>query len=161
MYPKSWEQRERWENAAKAKGIPLSKFLVNLIDEALAQSAESDKKKVSELNKENFNQSEEIKELKKELARVKKLISIQEKELEEYRNKAFMEKSFTGIRVFNRELIDTLRKAEKPLTNEGLLQKIGISSTDPDRVKAISAQLDALLSYEIVKFSSDGWRWNH
>ncbi len=159
LYPKSWEQRKRWESAAKKAGMPLSKFLALLIDDALESSPTENKKQVNKLKQELITQSDEIKELNRELSRVKKLLSMQEDELEEYRNNAFTDKTYTGVRVFNRELIDTLRRSGTAFSNEDLLKRVGVSPTEPDKVKAISAQLEALLACELISFSPKGWRW--
>ena len=159
IYPNSWEQRERWEKAAKNAGMPLSKFLSSLIDEALEQSAINERKRVASLTKNMVSQAEEMKELKRELTRTKKLLLLQEEELEEYRNKAFLEKSYTGIRIFNKELIDTLRMAGKALTNEELLQKLNVTPNESDKIKSISSQLEALQGYDLITYSTKGWRW--
>ena len=159
VYPQSWEQRERWEKAAEKKGMPLSKFIVYIVDEHLHQSPEEEQASVANLKREIANKTEELNELKRELARMKKLLSIQDEELEDYRNKAFVEKSFTGIRTYSRALVDSLRNAGKPLTNDELLQKLGIPPNEAQRIKAISAQLESLSAYGLVKYSAKGWRW--
>jgi hypothetical protein len=87
------------------------------------------------------------------------LIKVQEEELEEYRNKAFMEKSFSGVRTFNQDLINTLKAALIPISDEELLQRLRISPTNPDSVKAISAQLEALEGYNLIQLTKEGWRW--
>jgi len=159
VYPQTWEQRKRWEAAADKLNMPLSKFLVYIIDKSLQESLNEDMENVADLKLDASKKAEELNEVKRELARMKKLITIQDNELEDYRNKAFIEKSFTGIRTYNRQLVDSLRKAGKPLTNDELLQMIGIPLTDVERIKSISTQLESLLALGIVQYSPKGWRW--
>ena len=106
VYPQTWEQRKRWEEAADKLGMPLSKFLVYIIDKSLKESPDDEKTSVADLKLDVAKKAEENNELKRELARMKKLITIPDNELEDYRNKAFIEKSFTGIRTYNRQLVD-------------------------------------------------------
>lgn len=159
VYPQTWEQRKRWEAAAEKQGMPLSKFLVYVIDKTLQESQNQETESIADLKLDASKKAEELNEVKRELARMKKLITIQDNELEDYRNKAFVEKSFTGIRTYNRQLIDSLRKAGKPLTNDELLHLVGIPLTDVERIKSISTQLESLLALGIVQFSPKGWRW--
>ncbi len=157
VYPKSWEQRERWEKKAKKKGMPVSTFLTYVIDQALD---DSDNSAVDfKMKEELITKDQEIKNLKRENKRTLKLLEIQEEELEEYRNRAFSDKTFTGFRIFNPELLETLRSAGKPLKDDILLQRLGIALDDSEGIKATSAQLESLQTYNLVKKGRRGWTW--
>lgn len=157
VYPKTWEQREHWEREAKKKGMPVSTFLAYVIDQALSNSDSIELN--PEIKEELVAKDQEIKELKQETKRTLKLLEIQEQELEEYRNRAFTDKAFTGIRSFNPDLIEAIRRAGRPIKDEELLQKLGIGLDDSDGIKGISTQLEALQSYNLVKKDRRGWIW--
>lgn len=159
VYPNSWEQRERWEKEAKKHNIPLSKYLVYVIENGIQESSLNLEKENVTLKKNISSSNEEIKESKRELARVKKLLSIQEEELEEYRNRVFADKTFTGVRTFNVDMINILRSSSRAITNEGLLDKLDITPDEINSIKAISNQLEALQEYGLVKYTNKGWKW--
>ena len=159
VYPQSWEQRERWAKEARARKMPLSKLIVLLIDEAIDSSTVVSSKESIELRKQLTGLQDEMKKQKLEISRLNRMIAIQDEELEESRNRAFLEKSFTGYRELNKDLINALRGAKRPIPEEELLQGLGVTPTDPKGVKAISAQLEAMQEYGLVKCRRNGWEW--
>lgn len=159
VYPASWEQRECWQEEAKKRGMPLTKFIIFTVEEAISTPVLDTKQENSEMLHAITKQQEEIKELRRELNRTKKLISVQEEELEQFRNKAFLEKSFSGERTFNPELISLLRGSKRPLSDEELMRELNIPPTNPDSIKALSSQLEAIQEIKLVKLTKAGWRW--
>lgn len=157
VYPKTWEQKEHWEREAKKKGMPVSTFLTFVIDQALSDSDGIQEN--PKIKKELVTMNQEINELKRENRRTLKLLEIQERELEEYRNRAFTDKSFTGIRSFNPDLIEAIRRAGRPIKDEELLKTLSIGLDDSEGIKVVSTQIEALQSYNLVKKDRRGWVW--
>ena len=159
VYPQSWEQRKRWVKEAKRRKMPLSKLIVQLVNEALDSSTIVSSEESIDLKKQIISLQEDVKRQKLEISRLNKLIIIQDEELEESRNKAFLEQSYTGYRDLNRDLISSLRVARRPISEDELLKGLGVSSSDPKGVKTISAQLETMQEYGLVKFTRNGWKW--
>ena len=89
---------------------------------------------------------------------LRKLVDNLERELRRYRAQPFLKPDFEGIRRFDRELIELLRKGET-LTEEEILDKLGVDPSETEYVKAISRQLEILEEYGLVEFTGRGWRW--
>jgi len=69
-----------------------------------------------------------------------------------------LEESFEGVRKFDKDLIELLRKGGS-YTQEQILAHLNIDPLDTDLVKAISRQLEALEGYCLVEYKGRGWRW--
>ena len=65
LYLPSADEKARWDNLAKDVGLPLSKFVIEIVENALADDAEF--KPRGELMKENAAFRKENKELREEL----------------------------------------------------------------------------------------------
>jgi hypothetical protein len=72
--------------------------------------------------------------------------------------KPFIDEAFVGIRSFDRELISVLKRGGT-FNERELLEEIGVDRGDIDLVKAVNRQLEALEDYNLVVFTSKGWRW--
>jgi hypothetical protein len=83
-----------------------------------------------------------------------------DKELKKYRAKPFSEDKghFKGIREYDKDLIDLLRK-NQTIDSDHLLKDLGISPKDTDLVKAVNRQLHYLEAYGLVEATVRGWRW--
>jgi len=73
-------------------------------------------------------------------------------------NQPFLEERFEGVRKFDRDLIDLLRRGGT-LSEEDILASLNISPSDTDLVKAVAKQLEILEEYGLVEFTGRGWRW--
>lgn len=109
----------------------------------------------------------QIKEKDEEITRLQHDIRLRnmladnlEKELKKYRAKPFAEDKgrFRGVREYDKDLIDLLRK-NQTLDSDHLLKNLGISPKNPDLVKAVNNQLHYLQSYGLVEPTTRGWRW--
>ena len=102
LYLPTVEDKERWQSLADGAGVPLSKFIIEVVENALAE--ESDFKPRGELVKEIGKLRIENKELRDDLNQKKIVLEKYETELRRYRNQTFVEDKFEGIRKYNREL---------------------------------------------------------
>ncbi|UCH01530.1 MAG: hypothetical protein JSV20_06625, partial [Candidatus Bathyarchaeota archaeon] len=75
-----------------------------------------------------------------------------------YRAKPFLDEEFHGVRKFQKDLVDILRKAGS-LSNEEILSRLGIEPSEHEAIRAISIQLDILNSYGLVTSTARGWKW--
>ncbi|MHA2358033.1 MAG: hypothetical protein ACXABK_04625, partial [Candidatus Heimdallarchaeaceae archaeon] len=79
-------------------------------------------------------------------------------ELRNYRVKPFLDDDFTGIRPFQKELVEILRK-EDFVSNDEILTRLGIKPSEHETIKGISKVLEILKAYELIRYSPKGWRW--
>jgi hypothetical protein len=156
LYLPSTEDKARWEKLAEDAGVPLSKFVIEVFESALAE--ESDFKPRGELVKEIGKLRSENKNLMDDLKQKKIVLEKYENELKRYRNEAFIEDKFEGTRKYNKE-IATILKRGLVLDSYRLFEELGIDPNDSRLVKAVSRQLEDLEAYGLVTSTQRGWRW--
>ena len=156
LYLPSAEDKARWENLAEEAGVPLSRFVIEVVESKLAE--ESDFKPRSELVKEIGKLRSKNKELQDDLKQKKIVLEKYETELKRYRSQVFVENKFEGVRKYNRELIAVLKQGIV-LDSYKLLEELGIDPNDSQLVKAVSQQLEELVAYGLVTSTKRGWRW--
>jgi len=156
LYLPSAEDKARWENPAKEAGIPLSKFVIEVFESALAE--ESQFKPRGELVKEIGKLRSENKELRDDLKQKKIALEKYENELKRYRSEAFIDDKFEGVRRYNRDILAILKRSGVVDTYK-LPEELGIDLKDAELVKAVSNQLEDLESYGLISSTPRGWRW--
>ncbi len=156
LYLPSAEDKARWDKLAKEAGVPLSKFVIEVFEGALAE--ESNFKPRGELVKEIGKLRSENKELQDDLKQKKIVLEKYESELKRYRSDAFLEDKFEGPRKYSKEIINILRRGGT-VDSYKLLDELGIDINDTDLVKSISEQLENPEGYGLVTSTQRGWRW--
>jgi len=69
-----------------------------------------------------------------------------------------LEERFEGVRKYDKELIDILKR-RGVVDSDALLEYLGIDPRDSDLVKAVSKQLESFEAYGLVSLTKRGWRW--
>ncbi len=156
LYLPSAEDKARWQKLADEAGVPLSKFVIEVVENTLSE--ESDFKPRGELVKEIGKLRSENKLLRDDINQKKIVLEKYETELKRYRSQAFVENKFEGVRKYNRELIAVLKQGIV-LDSYKLLEELGIDPNDSQLVKAISQQLEELEGYGLVTSTKRGWKW--
>ena len=156
VYLPSAEDKKRWDNLASEAGVPLSKFVIEIVENALAD--EADIKPRAELVKQLGSQRDEIRKLHEELKLKNIVLDKYENELKRYRSAAFLEDDFVGARKYSRELIKILKRGDL-VDNYRLLEELRIDPREADLVKAVSTELENLETYGLIASSPRGWRW--
>lgn len=156
LYLPSADEKARWDKLAEDAKVPLSKFVIEIVQNALAEG--EDFKPRGELVKEISELRKETKELRDELKLKNIVLDKYEAELKRYRSEAFISDSYEGVRKHNKELMDLLKRGGT-IDNYKILEALGIDPTDSELVKAISRQLEDLEAYGLVTSTPRGWRW--
>jgi chorismate mutase len=156
LYLPTVEDKQRWQSLADEAGIPLSKFIIQVVENALVE--ESDFKPRGELMKEIGKLRSENKDLRDDLNQKKIVLEKYENELKRYRSEAFIEEKFEGVRRYNKEIMTFLKRGGV-VDSYKLLEELGIDPKETDLVKAISNQLEDLEAYGLVTSTQRGWRW--
>lgn len=156
LYLPTVEDKQRWQSLADEAGIPLSKFIIQVVENALLD--ESDFKPRGELVKENGKLKSENRDLRDDLKQKKIVLEKYENELKRYRSEAFIEEKFEGVRKYNKEIMAILKRSGV-VDSYKLLEELGIDPKETDLVKAISNQLEDLETYGLITSTQRGWRW--
>ncbi len=156
LYLPSAEDKARWERLAEEAGVPLSKFVIEVVEGSLAENSEF--KPRGELIKEIGTLRNENKELRDDLKQKKIVLEKYESELKRYRSQAFVEEKFDGARSHSNELVKILRRSGT-IDSYKLLEELEVDPNDSNLIKAISNQLEDLEAYGLVTSTQRGWRW--
>lgn len=158
IYPRSEAQKKFWEREADKCVMSLSGYLLSIIEESLEdKSGELDAETESRIQAVELAQ--ENKMLKQEVFRLNKLYTIQEKELVDLRNRVFLEPAFSGVRSFDKELLKLLQSKEKAFNQDDIVAGLGISYSNAEAIRSLTAQLEALVEYSLVQITGRGWKW--
>lgn len=156
LYLPSAEDKTRWGKMAHEAGVPLSKFIIEVVESSLSEATEF--KPRGELVKEIGKLRSENKALRDDLNQKKIVLERYETELRRYRNQAFVENEFEGLRKYERQLVEALKRGFV-LDSNSLLAELGIDPNDSHLVKALSNQLGELEAFGLISSSQRGWRW--
>ena len=159
VYLPSLGMVEDWKRRAKKAGVSISKFVIERVEESIRrEEGEEGYLSRAELIKRLRDAEEELKKVKNENRLLKKLAENLDNELRRYRAQPFLEKAFEGVRRFDRDLIELLRKGGS-YTEEQILTHLNIDPSDTDLVKAVSKQLETLEGYGLLEYKGRGWKW--
>ena len=154
LYCSSQEQKKKLEEMARKADAPLSKYLLNIIEEAISQHQAKPRVKLSEKMK---LMEEELQRLKEEAKTNEKLLQKYEAENHRLREAAKFTDDFEGGRRLDAELIATLQRG--PAHDYRLLEILGIDPQDTAQVAAIQKQLQVLEMHGLLSKGPRGWQW--
>jgi hypothetical protein len=81
-----------------------------------------------------------------------------EGELKKYRSQSFLNEDYAGTRRYNKEIVDLL-KSRGQADSCKILEALGIDPRESELVKAVSRQLEELVSYGFVEMDGRSWGW--
>ncbi len=158
VYLPSHDMVKDWKKRAKKQGASISKFVIEHVENSLQQEDDPIYKPRGDLVKEISELRNELKELREDNRQKRIVIERLENELRRYRAETFLEERFEGVRKFDKELIDVLKR-RVVVDSDDLLNTLGIDPRESDLVKAISRQLESLEAYGLVSPTKRGWMW--
>ena len=156
VYLPSHEMVKEWKDLAEKQGISISKFVIEHVENSLGQEEPSYLSR-ADLLRRMRELEEEGSKLKEDNHMLRLVIERLDDELKHYRAKPFLEE-FRGIRGYEKELIDVLKK-KGTIGSDEILDALGIDPKDSDLVKAVSTQLENLEAYGLIETMPRGWRW--
>ncbi len=155
LYTKSIEDKQRYQALADEAKAPLSKFLLSVIEDALAardneQTGPATVKELQTLRAENMK-------LREDLRLRSMLIDKLEDENRRFQSERWMKEGYDGIRDYDPLLIDLL-KTRGPIQPGRLFEALEIEP-NTDRIEAVSRQLEALETSGLITLTARGWKW--
>ena len=159
VYLPTQKMAQDWKNKADKANSSISKFVIDKVEDSIRkeQGEESYLNRL-ELIKTLNNSEEELKNLRKENRLLKQLADNLDNELKRHRAKPFLEDDFSGVRRFDKELIELLKKGGS-FSGDEILSYLGVNSSNTDLVKSVNKQLSILESYGLVLYVGRGWKW--
>ncbi|MGI0078745.1 MAG: hypothetical protein ACRECH_03905, partial [Nitrososphaerales archaeon] len=110
IYLPSVNMTEEWKKRADEQGQSLSKFVIERVLDSLKQEDESDQSSRVDLARQFRETKEELKKVSQEAKLYRQLAEKLDTELKYYRMQPFLDEKFQGIREYDRELIELLKK---------------------------------------------------
>ena len=148
-----------WKERAKKSKVALSDFVLEHVTNSLAQEdGEESYKARANLIQELRIKNDSIEKLTRENQILSLALERVENDLRRYHAEPFLEKDFQGIRGYDQQLVELLRKGEA-IDSDRLLHLLKIDPRDTPLVKAVDAQLQNLEAYGLVEKTRRGWKW--
>ena len=159
VYLPSLEVTKDWKDRASKAGTSISKFVMERVEDSIRRE-EGEESYLNRLDliKRLDKAEEELKKLRSENRLLKKLVDNLDTELKRHRAKPFLDEGFEGVRRFDKELIDLLRKGDA-YTGDEILDYLNVDPSDTELVKAVNKQLEILENYGLVEYVGRGWKW--
>jgi hypothetical protein len=154
LYCSSQDQKKKFQELADQADTPLSKFLLNIIEEGVSQHQARPRIKITESMK---GMEEELARLREEAKTNEKLLKRYEAENRRLREAAKFADDFDGERRLDQELIATLQRG--PAHDYRLLEILGIDPRDSVQVAAVQKQLQVLEFHGLISKGARGWQW--
>jgi len=159
VYLPSEEMVEDWKAKAKKSGESISRFVIEHVTNSLMQEqGKEEYKSRADLIQQLRAKDENIERLTRENEILKLALERVENELRRYRAEPFLDKTFEGVRGYDRRLIELLKKGDT-IDSDHLLRLLRINPRDTPLVKAVSKQLENLEAYGLVDKTRRGWKW--
>ncbi|MEM3159472.1 MAG: hypothetical protein QXJ74_01680 [Nitrososphaera sp.] len=158
VYLPTLEMAKEWKSLAEKSKLPISRFVIEHVENSLKQEQKKAYESRAELLKQLKEKDEEIVKLRKQIRMYEMLSENQEKELKRYRAKPFIEDKFEGVRAFDKELIQVLKNAGI-VDSDDILKLLNVDPKDTDIVKGVNRQLHLLQAYGLLEPTPRGWRW--
>jgi len=150
----SLKQAKKYQVMAEKAGLPLSKFLLSVIEDGLAEKMAIPRARLSQESKELLEENHKLRE---KLRVANLLVSKHEGELRKLQQAAFLDESFEGERVLDARIIEALLRG--PFHDYRLLEILGLGQDEKDRIQAVQRQLEVLELHELIKKTNKGWQW--
>jgi len=159
VYLPTFEMKEKWKELAEASKQSISKFVIEHVINSLNHEQENPSLETRiQLIRNKKQLQNENRELIKQIKDKEKLAEIYEKEARSHSIKPFLEQDFSGIRKFEKNLIELFKK-ELEVRKEEIYKKLHIDIMETDAMTAIQKQIEILERYGLLKDIGSVWRW--
>jgi predicted RNase H-like nuclease (RuvC/YqgF family) len=102
---------EDWKRRAEKAGVSVSKFVIERVEDSIRrEEGEEGYLSRTELVKRLRSAEEELKKLREENRLLKRLVENLDNELKRHRAQPFLQEAFEGVRRFDRNFVELLRR---------------------------------------------------
>jgi hypothetical protein len=149
IYASSPEEKLRFEGLAKEAGVPLSRYLLSMIEAGIS-SLERRPKKREDLKGKVAQLEEEIRQ--KDLIITNYRAALARREMQVWAQDE------PGRRGYNEDLIAFLKDG-KTRQAEEIFSELEIDLQDLDACQAVAMQLEGLEGLGLIRRGPRGWKW--
>jgi hypothetical protein len=148
------DECKTWLQDALKAGMPFSKYILEMARRGREGEAARP-----------LDQTRELEKMKEELARLRisegelrKLYEAAEGELFRLRHSSYAAPP-NGLQEPSERLVDALRAASRPMSNQELLRSLNVDVRDIEAMKLLLGQLQALRDIGLLEETPMGWKW--
>jgi hypothetical protein len=156
VYPPA-DMSENWKNLADKSDTSISKFVIEHVENSLGL-ADEDYRSRSLVLEENRQLREALAEKEKRVHHLELLVDKLEEDLRAYRSRLFTDKTYTGAKTYDKQLIALLREPGAH-DSDSIINRLNVEPNNTDVIKAISIQLENLEAYGLLRNTGKGWVW--
>ena len=140
--------------------MPLSKFIVEHVNNSLRYEIDDGQPSRAKLVIENNLHKGEVKNLKEDLALKRRQIMRYDRDIQRYQAEAHLNPEFEGVRYYHEKLVE-LFTDQKFIRSTDLNSILKVEPTDGKTIKSINVQIAIFESSGLIKRVSGGWRWQN
>jgi len=148
------QQAKKYQVLAEKAGVPLSKFLLSVIEDALAEKQSIQVPRLSQESKELLEENHKLRE---ELRVMNLLVSKYQREITKFQQAPFLDEDYEGERVLDARIIEALTRG--PIHDFRLLEVLSIEQGDKEGIQAVQRQLEVLEMHGFITKGGRGWQW--
>ena len=156
VYPPA-DMADKWKTQAGNSNTSISKFVIEHVENSLNKEEEGFSSRASLID-ETKHLREVLSEREKRVDHLEILVEKLEEDLRFYRSKMFTDESFSGVRQYDKKLVEILREPGTH-SNDEILSRLRIKPTESESVKAVMTQMENLESYGLARATRKGWTW--
>jgi hypothetical protein len=157
VYLPTEEMIEKWKSEAERYGVPLSRFIVETVDDSIRKSPTGMTPR-EELEKELNDVKVEMNQLKARLKSAEEALKRADVTVAEYRAKLSEPLLSPADAELTSRLIEMFL-AEKVLNVDEMPERLGIKLTDKKAVGRLRSSVDLLKKAGLVESGMFEWRW--
>jgi hypothetical protein len=158
LYLPTVEMVKQWKDEAEGHGLSLSKFVVEVVDDALRKNPRGVTPR-EQLEDELNKTWAELTILSAEVEGLREAQKRSDATIAEYREKLAKPGAVSEESAEYVPLLAQLIQEEKVLPIETAKKLFGIGDKDVDALRAMGAAVDALASMGLVEKGISDWRW--
>ena len=164
IYLPSTKMAEDWKTRAGQQEQSISKFVIEHVLDSLQRERKEELGEMSgavsrtDLIRQLRERDDELKKVAQDARLYRQLSEKLDAELRRYRIQPFLEPKFQGLRAYDKDLIELLRR-KQIVDSDRILDELHVNPKQTELVKAIRSQLDNLEAYGLIKTTPRGWKW--
>ena len=157
VYLPTEEMVEKWREEAKRYGVPLSRFIVEMVDDSIRKNPAGMTPR-EELEKELNDVKTEMKQVKNRLESAEEALKRADATIADYRSKLSDPVLSSEDAELTSRLIEMFL-AEKVLNVDEVPDRFGIKLDDENSVNRLRSSVDLLKKAGLVESGMFEWRW--
>jgi hypothetical protein len=145
---------ERWKERAKMVGMPLSKWIFEIVEAYM----DEDTMTTQELARDQETLRDQNRILRRELDNAKAELERQKTEVFKLKNQVLLQPVPQGVVQLNERIVNIL-KSGGTWSSQTLLKELDVNANDIEAIQIVTHQLQMLQDFDLVSEGIRGWKW--